>query len=328
MKLSLGQIKEITCGAVNVTEEDGGFLFYRFTKEQTEAYKTYRNEEYECAPKTLAPSSVRLAFATDSKHFSFRYGHNNKFSKGYAWIEVYVNGEKSHHFGLDEGKKDLLAEVSLGEGMKNIEVYFPWQKQVIISDVTIDDGASVTPLKRSKVMINYGDSITQGFGTQRSSLCYASRIARMLDADNYNRGIGSDCFFPELLDLDEPIKCPDYITVAYGVNDWTLNGREVIQKSSRDFLVKLRAKFPNAKIFVISPIWYAEYLKSEKFDGDLTEVHGILEKTTADIPGVVLINGWDFVPKDPVCFADGCHPNEFGMGHYADNLYAEMKKHL
>ncbi len=325
MKLSLEQIKTVTCGAASVTEEDGGFVFYRFTKEQTEAYKTYRDEELSL--KTLTPAGVRLAFITDSRSISFKYSHRNNYSGGFAWLEAYVNGETAEAFELDGKQKDRPALISLPKGSNKVEIYLPWQKHIMISDFTVDDGASVTPLKRSKVMINYGDSITHGVGTQRSSLCYSSRIARMVDADNFNLGIGSDYFFPELLDLDQKT-APDYITVAYGANDHGLHTRQVVEKSSREFLTKLSAKFPRAKIFVISPIWNAMHYKSDNFDGDLCEIHGILEKSVSGIPNTVLISGWNFVPRDPIYYMDGIHPNEGGMGHYAENLYNEMKKYL
>ena len=39
MKLSLHQIKEITTGAVRITEENGAVHLYRFTEEQENLYK-------------------------------------------------------------------------------------------------------------------------------------------------------------------------------------------------------------------------------------------------------------------------------------------------
>lgn len=325
MKLDLRTIKLITVGAQAVRELKGEFVFDRFTEDQLQCYAEYRTEDH--FKHALNSTGIRLSFETDSDNFSFVYSHTNDHSMGMAYLEVHVNGALDSYFVLDLKQKGALAEVSLPAGTNKVDLYLPYKKSVSLSDVTLDDGASVTPVRRSRTMINYGDSITHGSNCQFSSNTYASLISKLLDADACNKGIAGDRFLPELLTFDEPIK-PDIVTVAYGTNDWWHHSRDTLDRRSRDFIKRAAEKFPSAKIFVISPIWRAKNFGAPKFDGPTEDVHAILEKNCEGLDNVTLINGRELVPADPTLFADGLHPNECGMKVYANALYDEIKKYI
>ena len=330
MKLTLEQIKKITFGAVDVVETDLGFAFKRFTKAQSEYYAIYRDNSY--LKKTASAAGVRLSLLTDSKTLAFEYSVRVEPcpTGGFARFDLYIDGVLCDHFGIVEGDADRHVVLELGEGVKHVEVYLPWTKMIYLSNVTLDDGASYSPVKRSRKMLAYGDSITHGYYAQYPSLAYSSKLARMLDADIYNKAIGGDRFFPELLELDEPIK-PDIITVAYGTNDWARHKRSTVERRSRDFLLKLSAKFPKAKIFVITPLWRDradEPRFMKKFGGYVTEVKDIIAENCKDLANVTVIDGGLLMPHNHDFFTDGLHPNDLGMCIYADNLYREMMKKL
>ena len=80
----------------------------------------------------------------------------------------------------------------------------------------LDDGATIEGLYRKYKMISFGDSITHGYDAIYPSLSYASQLAQNLDAEQLNKGIGGDIFFPALLDEKDAFE-PDFITVAYGI---------------------------------------------------------------------------------------------------------------
>ncbi len=324
MNLNLEQIKSVTFGAVDITENDGEFSFFRFTKEQTKIYPKYRPSDYD--ERSLTTAGIRFSFVTDSSMFSFDSSHNREWSAAYSYFDVYVNGSLVGHFGLNHGEKNSHAEVMLPGGNNAIEVYFPWSKAASVSNVTLDDGATLIPKKRDKVAINYGDSITHGYYAEYPSLSYASRISRVLGLDSYNKAIGGDKFFPEILELDEPVN-PEIITVAYGINDWCTQTREELTHFSREYLVRVSKKFPDAKIFVISPIWHKGGY-SEKFGGKYTEVHSILENNTSDLDNIILIDGNKLTPHNENFYTDGTHPNDICFSIHAENLIREIRKYI
>ncbi len=325
MKLDLQKIKDITVGAVNVREMDGEFVFDRFTEEQYRCYAEYRSEEF--LKRALTSAGIRLSFETDSNSLSFKYSHTNDFTLGIAFVEVHVNGEHADFFALDLQQVGADACVTLPEGVNTVDLYLPWQKSVSLSDVTLDDGATLTPVKRSKTMISYGDSITHGISAQLPSNSYVALAAKMLDADAYNKAVSGDRFFPELLVHEEQIK-PDIVTVAYGTNDWWTHSRETVARRSRDFLTRISEKYPDAKIFVISPIWRAKNFGAPKFDGPASDVHVVIKASCEGLKNVTLLNGWNFMPHDPSLYNDGLHPRDNAMKIYAQSLFDEIKKYI
>ena len=62
MKLDLNTLRAVTLGAARIDEDDTGFHFHRFTKEQEELYKTTS-----FADKILCTAGVKLCFRTTSR---------------------------------------------------------------------------------------------------------------------------------------------------------------------------------------------------------------------------------------------------------------------
>ena len=77
----------------------------------------------------------------------------------------------------------------------------------------------------------------------------------MLDADEINKGVGGEKFSSLFLEHADGITV-DYITVAYGTNDWNKLTYEELLSNCRDFCKRLSDTYPQAEIFVISPICY------------------------------------------------------------------------
>lgn len=328
MKLSLEQIKNITFGAAKVFESDGNIIFRRFADEETNYYRIYRDEVY--GKKTYTTAGIRLAFVTDSTKLSFDYMLANLPWRPFGGFDVTSDGVIIDHVSIKKGDGFGHEDIELGEGSKKVEIYFSWSKGMSLSNIELDDGASVVPAVRSKTMINYGDSITHGYDSEHPSLSYASQLSCLLDADSCNKAIGGDRFFPELLELDNGIESPDYITVAYGTNDWFHHSRTTIERRARDFYTALSKKYPSAKIFAITPIWRSEADAkiAKKFGEPCTAVDGLIRSVTEGLANVTVINGWNLTPHVIEFYTDGLHPNDLGMCVYAKNLAAEIKKYL
>jgi hypothetical protein len=94
-------------------------------------------------------------------------------------------------------------------------------------------------------------------------------------------------------------------------------------------MIKILAeRYPNAEIFVISPIWRGDWDRKGSMDRRLPDLHQTICEYASSYPNVKVINAWNFVPHLSDFFGDGhLHPNDLGFGLYAECLYREIVKH-
>lgn len=334
MKLNLSQIKNVTNGAVRIEEHDNGIHFYRFTKHQEELYKVRKDSFY---TKTFTTSGIQLRFRTDSKTLCLNVETAVSSTRGYFSLEIFANGKKLGDFnnfsdvelvgnytGLKFQQGNFSNEFSLGEGEKEVRIYLPWSVKVLLKELALDDGSYIEPVKPSKKMLCFGDSITHGYDALYPSNKYITKLAEALDAEEYNKAIGGERYFPDLAKSKDDFE-PDYITVAYGSNDWNKCTREEFTENCKEFLCNITNTYPNAKIIVITPIWRKDMTESRPF-GDFMCVGEIVREQAAEFSNVSVIQGFEFVPQDTSLYADlRLHPNDAGFEHYFNNLLKQIK---
>ena len=325
MRLTTEQIASIAKGVVRVYEEDGKAVLCRFTKEQEELYKARSEDFYK---KSFATAGVTLEFLTDSRELTLGVTIGYGSSRVFFDHSIFVNGKKYASLSSNCAAGGSFSGTwTLPEGEKKIKIYFPWSVSSKITELSLTDGATLTPVKNQKKMIMFGDSITHGYDASSPEKSYASRVADALDAEAINKGIGAEVFYAPMADIKDPIE-PDYITVAYGTNDWSKNKKESFEKHCRGFYENLSKNYPNAKIFALTPIWRHDYGHVNTI-GTLDDIEAYINKVANDLPNVIAIRGIEFVPADPTCFSpDVVHPNDLGFEHYANNLLEEIKKYI
>ena len=325
MKLTNEQIKSVTFGAARFEEGEAGIRPLRFTEAETEYYKNFSEDFYK---KSFSSAGIRLEFTTDSRRLAFHAKVTPGSSRLYCHFDLYVGGIYQGQVGTDSTDTTVAAEWDLGKGEKEVKLYLPWSATTTLSSVTLDDGASLTPAEKTRTMLIYGDSITQGYDTLHPSLSYASLLADALDAEAYDKGIGGERFRPALAEVT-PEGDFDIITVAYGTNDWSGATLEDFENNCRGFYETLAKKHPNAKIFALTPIWRADHTTRTTSVGDFFHVKEFIEEVTSPFSNVTVIDGYGFLPKDPALFSDAyLHPNDEGFILYFRALYEQVKKYL
>ena len=336
MKLTLEQIRSITQGAINVREDADGIRFYRFNDEETEFYKSLPTYE-----KVFATSGVQLEFETDAKAMNFAAVISSASTRSFFSFDVYVNGEfigEMKNFPDDlepTGYSQMKFELGLhekrfelGAGTKTVRVVFPFSVFCAVKELELEGATFVKPVKLPKTLLAYGDSITHGYDALHFSRSYIARLARHLDAELYDKGIGGEIYRQGLAAIKNDID-PDYITVAYGTNDFNKAKKSEFGDDCEKFLSNLKANYPRAQIFAISPIWRVDcdISKNGEFS-EFSEIHETI-KERAERVGVHFIYGFDFVPHDLSYFGDlRCHPNEAGFEAYFNGLKTEIDKIL
>lgn len=337
MKLSFQQIKNIATGWVDAEELGGSVCLYRLTKEQRDLYKSISDDFYD---KARASSGIKLRFKTDSESLFIKISPSRGSSRMYFSADVLSDGKVIGY--LDNFSDVKLPECyapvqlpldpvgklfSLGKGTKEICVHLPWSRQTTIDEISLDDGATLEPVKPSKKLLVFGDSITQGYDALRSSNRYASRTAEALDAEEINKAIGGEVFRPAFSALKDDFD-PHYITVAYGTNDWNVVSYPDFERNCKGFFEALVKNYPVSKIFAITPIWREEITQSND-RWPFEKVAECIENFAEKYDNVTVIDGFDLVPHQPEYFGDlRLHPNDKGFDFYYNNLIAEIKKYI
>ncbi len=340
MKFDLNMMKKAAKGAARIIPASDGFRFFRFTEKQEEYYKTtsFRG-------KTPSTAGIRLEFKTDSKILRINANISPSTTRRFFSFDVYKNGsmigtltnipESGIEFAegsvIPSEVKLPLGEFSddfdLGEGEKEVKVYFPWSVTPLIKSIEIDDGASFEAVHHSRKMISFGDSITHGYDALYPSHSYASVLADALDAEAINKGIGGETFCPDLAEIKDDFE-PNIITVAYGTNDWNNKTEADFKQSCDSFFAALSGNYPNAKIFAITPIWRKDE-DAQKPCGKFSDVANFIMKTAEKYPNVIGICGYDFVPNKTCYFSDFyLHPNDEGFDFYAKAIIQRIKEYL
>lgn len=337
MKLDIEQIREITQGAEYITETDEGRVkFHRFTAEQECLYEECGNADF--FQKTFATAGVQLAFRTDSKEIFLKVRTEKSSSRTFFSHDVLVNGERIgslDNFSDRPLPQDYISaafplgvfskQFDLGTGEKEVRILFPFSVVSEVEEVSLSEGATVEPLKPEKRIVFFGDSITHGYDAVHVENRYAAKVASALHAEEFNKGIGGEIFYPPLAEAKEPFE-PDYIVVAYGTNDWSQRSRERFDEKCPKFYAALERNYPNSKIFALTPIWRKDHLEHHAF-GSFFDVEKIIRSIAEKHENIICISGWDFVPKDEKYFSDlRLHPNDAGFAFYADNLIKAIKE--
>ncbi len=329
MELTFEQIKSVIHGAARIFEQDGAVVALRLTEEQTEFY-SFKKDMYE---KSAATAGVHLDFMTDSRKLKIVFDACHADGVSYFSHNIYIDGAHALSIENDlnqtsEQHMTVTATLSMKGTEKRVSVYMPWTACSKIVSVELDDGATLTPVVHKRKMIMYGDSITHGSWAKDASSLYTTRLCHMLDADGINKGLGGDVMRKGFSAIADSLQ-PDIVTVAYGTNDWSSkHSAEEVFDDSKQFYSDLSANYPNAKIFVISPIWRgnADIIKAT---GSLESHRENLRRAAEGLPNVIFINAFDFVPHEPQMYIeDMLHPSDLGFEHYAKKLFAAITPYL
>lgn len=337
MVLDLSQIRAITCGAERVEQRADGLYFYRMTQQQLEIYRESNPAFYR---KALANAGICLSFMTDSPFLHLDLSILTVMNRSYGTVEVLSDGvpigniNNHDHMQLPRSYARLTypeirraTTFDLGEGSKHITVLFPRLAGVLLHSLSLTDGAMLIPVKPSKKLLVYGDSITQGFDCLRPSSHYVYRLAAALDAEEYNKGIGGEKHTPALVACDETFS-PDYILVAYGTNDWAYHTPQMLQHNCSEFYRILREKYPDVPVITITPVWRAneEKLSPTVHFDSFHDIEACIRRTTASYKNITVVRGYDLIPHDLIHYGDyGLHPSDLGFAHYSKNLLQALQ---
>ena len=313
MELTFSQIKNLTVGALTVTETPEGIAFSRTTPTQRAAYKTV----FEAwAQRSDSTTGIRIDFHTDASAFTATVAATGKY-------EVLVDDLTAYFEVLTENSKIYIPLDGLDH---RITLVLPCHTPGMIKSIELENPSYITPHKYSRKVAFYGDSITQGATSEKDSQCYTWLLTRYFDFESYNFGVGGIRFQPETVE-DVGID-PELVFIALGTNNYGSNRPlELLQENCPAFFDSIKALYPKAKIFCITPIWRADG-EIVKNVGTIHDARALIE-TEARNRGMIIIDGFTLVPHRTEYYADErLHPNDLGFAQYSMNLLKAISPHL
>jgi len=350
MKLTHDIIKSLTVGAVDHEIKDGALRPLRYTERERQLYLDLRGGYHE---QLIASAGIKLRFMTDSSTLTLRLAPEKATSRNYFSSDIFCDGEYigsidnfSHmeipasYSGMvcpeieAKGSFILKKDGEARDKQKEVCIHLPWSRSGDIEELSLEDGAVVTPVKRERTALFYGDSITHGYDALRPSSRYTAILADLLGAEEYNKAYGADFCFNELMSEDTALD-PDYVFISYGTNDWWSHTSEGFERRYLESLKGLRRNYPRAKIFAITPIWRKEMNDEKKF-GPFASVETIIKAKAEEVngsnpssPSIRVICGGELLPPDETLYGDlRLHPNDRGFMLYAENVFKKVREAL
>lgn len=184
-------------------------------------------------------------------------------------------------------------------------------------------------------LVTFGDSLTA-----LSSWPQAS--AEELNMYLVNSGIGGHTSADALnrFDRDVASKDPDFVTIAFGTNDFVRLSGTKSQVSLEDFRTNMETIVDKVKALDAVPILFtAPYVREDAYPGEYEADGGltaVLDTYNAVIREIAAEKGVDLVDMRAMCeqydrkdflVSDGVHLSELGKQAYTDTLVSYMREH-
>ena len=311
MELILQQIKELTVGAVDVFENETGFYFRRFTERQVDVIF-----ESDPSERNYDTTGIGIDFHTDATKVIVSTGAAGKY-------EILCNNLTALWERYD-APADMELEL---DGQDNrITIIFPDHQVGVIRSIQLIGATYVKPHDHPVKLAFYGDSITQGWNSEKDSQSYAWLVTRFFDANSRIYGIGGTTFIPAFPE-DTGFR-PDAVIVAMGTNDYGRNKpMEQIKADCAAYMKAVAEANPGSKLFCVTPIW-RWVGQNVKAAGTLADVRREIARIAAE-SGYIVIDGLTMVPHRFEYYADkGTHPNDLGFSIFALNLAKVLRQYL
>lgn len=320
MKLTIKTLKKLVKGAVICSKDGAYMVFYRYGKAQMEYMA---REEYDYGWRGWAKFSggIRLEFITDSENISFDYLASHQHERSNT-IDLYVDNMLARVYKIQDKLKGSV-HFTLPSGKKRVAIYFPCESVLKIKNFTIDGSYKSVKSKKTKLLI-IGDSITQGAGPEIASASYVNILSREADFDILDQGIGGYRYEPcDLMEIEE-FK-PDRIMVALGTNFYEKSVCEErgydYARAVKDFYKRLDEIYPSVPKLVMTPLYRTRDLDMERFLWCIDTIKAECKKYS----NILVADGFDLMPNDPVSLSDGVHPSTYGSLMLGSNLIKFMK---
>lgn len=289
-------------------------------------------------------SGMAVRFITNAKQFEARWsltkeqlGMTHMPATGVSGLDLYIRegdsyrwagvGRPARQIGASEMFLDF-AEMAPREYI----LYLPLYNGVQSLEIGIPSGAYIAPAPprpaaRTKPVVFYGTSITQGACASRPGAAYTAIISRALDRSHINLGFsGNGKMYPEFVDLLARIDAECYVIDC--VPNMT---PELVDERAAGFLRGLRAAKPTTPIIVVESLLppHRAYNESRaNYPERNARLRAAYEQVVQPNEPWFYVRGDDLIGNDGEGTADGIHPSDLGFMRISEELIPVIEQAL
>jgi hypothetical protein len=224
---------------------------------------------------------------------------------------------------LPPGTREYLLYLPLYNGVKSVEIGAPKDAKL--------GKAHLRPADKSKPIVFYGTSITQGGCASRPGMCHPAILGRRFDWPVINLGFsGNGKMEPEvanlLAELDPAVYVIDCIPNMTG-------DVEGISQRAPNLVKTIRAKHPTTPILLVEDRTYADaFLQPKRAAAQaagrkaLRQVYDAL--VGAGDKNLAYLEGDTLLAADGESTVDSSHPTDLGFVQHADAFEPVLRKLL
>lgn len=312
MILTSEQLKKLFKGAVYFTERDGYLTPYRYSKAQVE-YMARAEYDWGWRMRAGFSGGIRIELLTDAREISMEYRASHSHERSNT-VDLYINGVRHDSYHIEE-KLSGKIKFTPPSGEKRVTIYLPCESLFEIKNFSVS--GEYTPISDNgeKILV-IGDSITQGAGPDEAGCSYLNILTREMPYTFLGQGIGGYRYEPQDLMRVEGFE-PDKLIVFLGTNyyEYALTeGGYNYGLAVEEFYKKLNELYPDIPTLVITPLFRTNANEWNKFLWCINKIKTEAEKYS----NITVADGFELMPNESECLADGVHPNIRGSRLLAD----------
>ena len=284
-------------------------------------------------------AGIAVRFVTDSPSISVRWKLTSDSlamphmpATGVSGIDLYAKtpgGWRWAACGRPSGVENTSTLVQgLPRESREWMLYLPLYNGVESVEIGIDEGASISPApERSKPIVFYGTSITQGGCASRPGMTHVAILGRRLDRPVVNLGFsGNGRLEPEvgrfLVEIDAEVFVLDCLP--------NLDGPSTAERTV-PMVMQIRDSHPETPIVMVEDRTFCDAPFSERNRkrnrGNREAFRQAYEDLISDgVRGLIYVQGDDLLGDDGEGTVDGSHPTDLGFMRQADALEPSIRK--
>lgn len=258
---------------------------------------------------------------------------NHMAETGIKGIDLYykgMNGWQYVNTARPEGKtNDFLLVSNMTSERREYKMYLPLYDGVASIEVGIDSLAYISkPEKlKSRPIVFYGTSITQGGCASRPGMVHSSIISRKLGVECINFGFsGNGRMEKPVVELISGIDALFYvIECAENMSSGEIN------ENSGPLLEIIRKKHPSTPVVFVNNMIYEKSSLDQITIKSITEKNEMCEKVFRDLrdagyKNIYFIDKTNSLGYDHEATVDGVHLTDLGFMRYADFLVGKFRE--